>query len=126
MMILHLSLQDGERRQSGCTEQPSPLEGEGLVKADSIPVNISASGMRFALKDRPVMNDILEVRMLLPAYPTVGVLVHGRIVRLEELEHGGYDASLHFIDLNDDVREVIIQYTLKRQRELIRRQRQRE
>jgi len=63
--------------------------------------------------------------MLLPSYPPVGVLVIGRVVRIDDLA-AGFDISLHFIDLTDEVREVIIQYTLKRQREILRRQRRRE
>ena len=102
------------------------LEGEGLVDAESVPVNISASGMRFVADDAIEIGDVLEVKMLLPGFPPVGVLVHGRAVRVEELERGSYETSLHFFDLDDEVRDIIIQYTLQRQREHIRRQREQE
>ncbi|HUJ19150.1 MAG TPA: PilZ domain-containing protein [Nitrospirota bacterium] len=102
------------------------LESEGLIRARGVPVNLSASGLRFRLDSRPSIGDDLEVKILLPSYPPVGVLVIGRVVRIDEHAAAGFDISLHFIDLTDEVREVIIQYTLKRQREILSRQRRRE
>lgn len=101
------------------------LESAGLTKAESIPVNISASGMRFTLDHKRKPEDVAEIKMLLPTYPPVGILTHGKVVRVEELDDGRYETSFHFIDLGDDVRDVIIQYTLKRQREIVRRYRER-
>lgn len=99
------------------------LESEGLTRAESIPVNISASGIRFFL-DHPVeIGSMCELKMLLPVYPPVGVLAYGVVVRVEAPVGGKYETSLRFIDLVDEVRDIIIQYTLKRQREIIRRQR---
>jgi len=99
------------------------LENEGLTRAESIPVNISASGIRFFI-DQPVeIGSMFELKMLLPVYPPVGVLAQGVVVRIEAPVGGKYETSLRFIDLIDEVRDVIIQYTLKRQREIIRRQR---
>ncbi|HYA86325.1 MAG TPA: PilZ domain-containing protein [Nitrospirota bacterium] len=98
-------------------------ESEGLSRAQSVPVNISASGIRFFI-DQPVeIGSMLELKMLLPLYPPVGVLAHGVVVRIEASVGGRYETSLCFIDLVDEVRDIIIQYTLKRQREIIRRQR---
>ncbi len=100
------------------------LEGQGLTRAESIPVNISASGIRFTLAYPVEIGDVLELKMLLPVYPPVGALVHGNVVRVEELDNGSVGTSLRFVDLTDEVRDVIIQYTLKRQREVLRRQHQ--
>lgn len=102
------------------------LEQEGLAGARSLPVNISASGIRLSLPDRVAVGDTLEIKMLLPVYPPVGVLAHGTVLRVEERGPAAYRTSLQFIDLADEVRDVIIQYTLKRQREIIRKQRERE
>ncbi len=98
-------------------------ESEGLCRAESIPVNISASGIRFTLAYKVEIGDILELKMLLPVYPRVGILTHGTVVRVEELDNGNFGTSLRFVDLVDEIRDTIIQYTLKRQREIIRRQR---
>jgi hypothetical protein len=101
------------------------LENEGLTHAVSIPVNISASGIRFTFDQKPAVEDLFEIKMILPAYPPVGILTHGKVVRVEESDNGRYETSLHFISLSDDVRDVIIQYTLTRQREIVRRYRER-
>jgi hypothetical protein len=100
------------------------LENEGLTNAVSIPVNISASGIRFTFDQKPAVEDLFEIKMILPAYPPVGILAHGKVVRVEESDNGRYETSLHFISLSDDVRDVIIQYTLTRQREIVRRYRE--
>jgi hypothetical protein len=99
------------------------LESEGLTRAESIPVNISASGLRFFLDHAVDIGKLVELKMLLPVHPPVGVLALGTVVRVEEPVNGRYETSLRFVDLVDEVRDVIIQYTLKRQREIIRRQR---
>jgi hypothetical protein len=101
------------------------LESEGLTKAESIPVNISASGIRFTLDQKHAVEDLFEIKMLLPTYPPVGILTYGKVVRIEDTGKGRYETSLHFINLGDDVRDVIIQYTLRRQREIVRRHRER-
>jgi len=100
------------------------LEQEGLSRARPIPVNISASGIRLTIPYKVEIDDVLELKMLIPMYPPVGVLVHGTVVRVEKLDSGEFGASLSFIGLTDEVQDVIIQYTLKRQRELIHRERQ--
>jgi c-di-GMP-binding flagellar brake protein YcgR len=62
--------------------------------------------------------------MLLPANPPVGILTHGKVVKMQETGNGEYDVGLSFVDIDEEVRDAIIQYTLKRQREIIRKQRQ--
>jgi len=101
------------------------LESEVLTKAKSIAVNISSSGIRFVSDHAFEIGDVLEVKMLLPTNPAVGILAHGNVVRIENLDNSTMGICLHFIDLVDDVREVILQYTLKRQRDIIRQYRER-
>lgn len=100
------------------------IEGEGLAKAERIAVNISASGIRFAVDHAFDMGDLIEVKMLLPTNPAVGIVAYGKVVRIERPETAGTMVSLHFIYLTEEVRDVIIQYTLKRQRDIVRRYRE--
>jgi len=100
------------------------LESEGLAQAESIPVDVSASGIRFDAAEQFASGDVLEIKLLLPTSPSVGVLAHGKVVRVGEKTKQGHETCLHFIDLVDEVRDVIIQYTLKRQREIVRRYRE--
>jgi c-di-GMP-binding flagellar brake protein YcgR len=100
------------------------IESEGLTKAERIAVNISASGIRFAVKDDIEMGDLIEVKMLLPTNPAVGIVAIGKVVRVEKSVSGAAIVSMHFIDLTEEVRDTIIQYTLKRQRDIVRRYRE--
>ena len=102
------------------------IEGEGLAKAERIAVNISASGIRFPVDHAFEMGDLIEVKMLLPTNPAVGIIVYGKVVRIEKPEACGPILSLHFMDMTEEVRDVIIQYTLKRQRDVVRRYREQE
>jgi len=99
------------------------LEQDGLIKAESIPVNISATGIRFIMDYRVELNDVLEIKMLLPTNPPAGVLAQGSVARVEDRGNGSFDVSLNYIDMDDEVRDAIIQYTLNRQREIIRKER---
>lgn len=100
------------------------FDEEGFVKAEVRHVNVSASGIRFRLDEKVDPGDTVEIKMLLPTCPPTGIITYGTVVRVKELEDGQYEVALHFTDIEDEVRDEIIQYTLKRQRELIKRQRQ--
>jgi len=100
------------------------IEGEGLTKAERIAVNISASGIRFPVDAAVEMGDVMEIKMLLPTNPAVGIVAYGTVVRIENPQASGSVVSLHFIDLTEEVRDAIIQYTLKRQRDIVRRYRE--
>jgi c-di-GMP-binding flagellar brake protein YcgR len=100
------------------------IESEGLTKAERIAVNISASGMRFAVQQDIERGDLIEVKMLLPTNPAVGIVAHGKVVRVEKPVSGVTVVCLHFIDLTEEVRDAIIQYTMKRQRGIVRRYRE--
>jgi hypothetical protein len=96
------------------------LESAGLTHAENIPVSISASGIKFILHEPAGVGDIIEVKMSLPLYPPVGVITFGEVVRATPIDQHSSEVAVKFINMDDDVRDEIIQYTLKRQREIIR------
>lgn len=100
------------------------MKNEGLSYDERLPVNLSATGMRFDFDEEVRVGDIMEVKMVLPTYPPVAILTYGEVVRVREVEKGGrtvYETALKFTEMTEEVREEIIQYTLKRQREVIKR-----
>ncbi|MDI6800538.1 MAG: PilZ domain-containing protein [Thermodesulfovibrionales bacterium] len=99
------------------------LEKEGLVKAPQKEVNLSASGIRFVVDEKIEVGDTVEVKMLLPTCPPVGINTFGTAVRVKEMGNGKYELALRFADIDDEIRDEIIQYTIKRQREIIRKKR---
>jgi hypothetical protein len=99
------------------------VENEGLTRAEVREVNISASGLKFPTAERLVAGDRVELKMLLPTAPPTGVLCYGTVVRVNESASGEAVVSVSFIDPGEDITEKIVQYSLNRQREIIRQQR---
>jgi hypothetical protein len=97
------------------------LESEGLTKIDFLNVNLSASGIRFISNERFNKGDGVEVKMLLPTHPPTGIIAYGCVVRIEDRVDGRYEVALKFSNMSDDVRDEIIKYTINRQREMLKR-----
>ncbi len=102
------------------------LREAGVLNEEARAVNISASGIRFEIDEEFEPGDVVELRMLLPSYPPRAVMTLGEVTRVNALEKAGskvYDTAIEFVEMSDDVREQIVQYTLRRQRETIMRRR---
>ncbi|MEI6126209.1 MAG: PilZ domain-containing protein [Pseudomonadota bacterium] len=99
------------------------LETE-VIEAEPQNVNISASGLRFTMKEKVEAGDIIEIKMLLPSAPPMTILTYGNAVSAGDAGNGTYAVALQFIDMDTEVRDRLIQYNLNRQREIIRRQKQ--
>lgn len=102
------------------------LHKEGFAQIENRRVNLSATGLKVITPEKAEVGDNLEIKMLLPTYPPIGILAFGRVVRVDKADNDEYELALHFDEMDEDIRDEIIQYTLKRQRELIRSQRQKE
>jgi c-di-GMP-binding flagellar brake protein YcgR len=100
------------------------LDSEGLTKAEPRQVSLSSSGVKFTTGEMFGLDDLMEVKLLLPLNPPVWIAVYGKVVRVEIIGNEQYDVALRFSDLDDEVCEAINQYTLKRQREIIRKQKE--
>ncbi len=100
------------------------FESEGFKRGEEKLVNLSASGMRFTMNEKVMPGDKLEIKMLLPTGYPVGIVTYGNVVRTNDIGDGLYEVSVHFSDMDEEVREEIIRYAINRQRELIRKERQ--
>jgi hypothetical protein len=100
------------------------FESEGFKKSEEKIVNLSASGIRFTMGEKVMPGDRLEIKMLLPTGPPIGIITYGNVVRANEIGNDQYEVSLHFSDMDEEVREEIIRYAINRQREIIRKDRQ--
>ncbi len=85
-------------------------------------VNISAGGIRFISSEKVERGDIMEVRLLLPTCPPLDILTYGEVVRIKETDHG-YEVALSFKEIEEEVKEAILRYTIQKQREQLRKQR---
>ncbi len=97
------------------------MEKEGLANPEKKVVNISASGIRFIVNHPVELNDVMEIKLLLPTYPPVAVFVHGEVKRVDRLDDNKYEIAIEYLNMSDSVRNEIIQYTLSHQRETIRK-----
>lgn len=98
-------------------------DSESLLKAERRLVNISAAGICFIMDEKVEKGDVVEVKMFLPdAHQYVGIATYGSVVRASEVGCKQYKVALSFKDIEDEIKEEIIQYTLRRQREILKRQ----
>jgi len=96
------------------------LQSEGFHKAENTQINLSATGMAFRTKERFEPGDHLEVKMFLPSRPSLGVVLYGNVVRADALEKGDGEVAIQFGEMSEDLRTELNQYSLMRQREIIR------
>lgn len=92
------------------------------IKAQTI--NLSANGMRIEVVEKFNVGEEVRVKILLPTLPVSEIIIDAKVARATPLESGGYDLALVFQDLEEDVRDELIQYSLKQQRKALMSQRQ--
>jgi hypothetical protein len=98
-------------------------QGEGLTRSESKPVSLSAAGIRLLTRDAFAMGQFVEVQMLLTVYAPVWIVVYGEVTRFSQEQDGEHEVAISFADMDEDIRDMINYYTLRRQREIIRKHR---
>ena len=98
-------------------------QSEGLTQAECKPVSLSAAGIALMTSEPFALDQFVEVQMLLTIHAPVWIVVYGKVTRFVEMEAGENELAISFADMDEDIRDMINYYTLKRQRELIRKQR---
>lgn len=100
------------------------LDKEGLLTAPKKHVNISAAGIKLAIDSPLSVNDIVEIKMLLPSYPPVAVFAYGEVKRAGVLDDGRFDIAVEYINMDDAVRGELVRYAMSFERELIRKRKE--
>lgn len=85
-------------------------------------INISAGGMRTWVENGLALNDLVEVRMMLPTAPFMVFYIYGTVVKIEQSANK-CRVSVEFTEIDDDIREQIVKYVFERQREILRKKR---
>jgi Tfp pilus assembly protein PilZ len=101
------------------------LEFEGMGKAETKPINLSEGGMRFNANEKYEIGDLLEIKLLLHHCPFSAIALYGTVVRVGPLSPQEYEVGITFLEMEDDVHEILWRYILDRQRGMVRRQRER-
>ncbi len=98
------------------------LQREGFSSMPVTRVNISGGGLGFLSKDRYNLGNIIEAKLVLPMMPPVALFVYGEVVKVDQLTNA-YSIATKFIAMDEDVRDEIVKYVFRRQREILREQR---
>ena len=96
---------------------------EETASAEAKEVTLSVSGMCFITQNKFDLGDLMEVKIFLPIHPPVWIVIYGNITRSDEVDNCGHEIAIQFNEIEDEVRDILSYYTIKRQRELIMKQR---
>jgi hypothetical protein len=110
LIIRHLSLQDDK--------------GRAVIPPEK-GISLSASGVRFEAEECLAAGSILKLKMILPLFPLVFLVIFSEVTENVMLEDGRYEVSVRYIGLDEEAKDRIITYLFKRQREAIRSERDR-
>lgn len=98
------------------------LQREGFSSMPVTRVNISGGGLGFLSKDRYAGGNIIEAKLVLPVMPPVALFVYGEVVKVDMLKNT-YWVATKFVAMDEDVRDEVVKYVFRRQREMLREQR---
>jgi hypothetical protein len=96
---------------------------EETASAEAKEVTLSVSGVCFITQNKFNLGDLMEVKMFLPIHPPVWIVTYGNITRSDEVDNLNHEIAIQFNEVEDEVRDILSYYTIKRQRELIMKQR---
>jgi len=97
------------------------IDREGLCNATNRYVTISVGGISFTIEDTFEVGEWTEIKILLPTNPAMGIVVYGEVLRVSEPSSGEHEISVDFFELETEVENVLSQYILQRQREILRK-----
>lgn len=92
---------------------------EGFSTLPYKDVNISGGGMSFHNKEPYNIGSVLELKMLLPMFPPVAMIIYAEVVKCDKQADSWY-IGLKFIKIEEEIRDEIVRFVFKRQRETIR------
>ena len=97
-------------------------QDSGLANVENRQVNLSEGGICLTLPDEYAVGDLVEIKMMLSSIPYSVLLVYGLVERVQKLAEDAFEVALTFIEMEDDVREVLSRHILQRQRGMLRNQ----
>jgi c-di-GMP-binding flagellar brake protein YcgR len=100
----------------------SPSNNHGLL--DFTRVNISAGGLSTSSSECYALDDLVEIRLMLPGAPFTVLYVYGKVVGCEVTDEK-FGLCIEFTEIDDDIRDQIEKYVFHKQREILRKKRSR-
>ena len=80
------------------------------------PVSISGSGMMMTTTDKLQVGNILEITMVLQAYPAKILYLYGEVIHLEKTPNRPdiHTVGIKFLGMNEEVRDEILKFEFKK------------
>ncbi|MEW6220309.1 MAG: PilZ domain-containing protein [Thermodesulfobacteriota bacterium] len=98
------------------------FQDQGFHALPVCAVNISGGGMGFATAEAYSPGETLELKLILPFTPPVGLYVYGQVVKSEPAAEGHLTA-IQYQNMDEEIRDDIVRYVFERERELLRAKR---
>lgn len=98
------------------------IDHEGFNQMPIRKVNISGGGMSFLGEMKYSQGDILEFKLILTMHYPLALFLYGEVI--EEIKHNpDFDTFVHFIAIDDFIRDEIIRFVFEKEREILREKR---
>jgi hypothetical protein len=95
------------------------LQREGFFGLPYKAVNISGGGMSFMLHEEVPAGEVLEIKTMLTRRQTIALRIYGEVVKSNPAD-SGFLIAIHFIHMDESIRDEIIRFVFEREREIIR------
>lgn len=95
------------------------LRQEGYFGLPYKAVNISGGGMSFSAQEAIPLGEILEIKFTLTMQEPVILTIYGEVVKSDFMNEG-HLIAVHYIHMDDSIRDMIVRFVFERERELIR------
>lgn len=100
---------------------------KSILDEDQTEVNLSGSGVKFISTDNLKPRDFLDMKLVLPLSTGIVINFIAEVIRVvkpagnkSQENPKSSEIAVKYVAINEDDREMIIRYTFKRQRELLR------
>jgi hypothetical protein len=82
-------------------------------------VSLSGGGVKFSHPRAFALGDILEFKMILSIAQPVALFVYGEVIQVENQTDGHY-ITAHFIQTDDQIRDLLVRFVFETEREALR------
>lgn len=95
------------------------LQSEGFHSLPFKFVTLSGSGMSFSSQQGFSPGDLLEIKMMLTLHKPAALYLYGEVVKVQR-QTSGHFIAVCFKQIDDDIRDRIVQFAFEKERELLR------
>jgi hypothetical protein len=99
------------------------VQREGFDTLPFCHVNISGGGMQIPSDAPFAVNDIVELKMILPMHQPIALYAYAKVVNADSRPDDSTLLSVEFVMMDDMIRDELIRFVFEREREILREKR---